>query len=116
MTFDQNLQSAAAASPVPPGPITQDGAGDALAAFEDRLWQAAEAVVASGASSISMVAETASLVRRHSEMFASILSGAKYMTSLHADAGPRCETSLKADIARTEDRLIHQLKRELAEL
>ncbi len=116
MTLDQNLHAAANSFPAPPVAPHPDRADDAQTAFEDRLWQAAEAVIASGASSISVVAETASLVRRQSELFASILSGAAHLKSLGADGGPACDQSLEQDLANTEERLISQLRRDLANL
>lgn len=116
MTFDQNFHSEPHSFPVPSNAAVSNCEADTLAAFEDRLWQTAEAVIGSGASSISVVAETASLVRRQSELFASVLSGAAYMKSLGEDAGPLCDRSLEADIASTEERLIRQLRRDLVSL
>ena len=116
MTFDQNLVSATISFPVLSDPAAHTGAEDALAAFEDRLWRTAEAIISSGASSISVVAETASLVRRHSATFASILSGADYFTSLGEDAGPLCQRALFSDIAAAEERLVSQLRQDLEDL
>ncbi len=116
MAFDQNLHSTPKSFPAflsAPSPINID---DAVTAFEDRLWAAAEAVIAAGAPSMTVVATTASLVRRQSEMFASILSGAEYMTSLGEDAGLACSEALSDDIAATQDHLISQLQRDLSGL
>lgn len=116
MTFDQNLHAAANSCPMPPDAPRTCSEEDVISAFEDRLWRAAEEVIASGASSISVVAKTASLVRRHSDMFASILSGANHLKSLGVDGGPLCDRSLDQDLANTENRLISQLRRDLANL
>ncbi len=120
MAFDQNLHSAPKSFPAflsAPSSVGEDvDIADIVAEFEDRLWSAAEAVIAAGAPSMDVVATTASLVRRQSEMFASILSGAEYMTSLGEDAGLACSEALSDDIAATQDHLISQLQRDLSGL
>lgn len=116
MAFDQNLHSAPKSFPAfitAPPPINAD---DAIAAFEDRLWTAAEAIIAVGAPSMAVVATAASLVRRQSEMFASILSGVEHMNSLGKDAGLICGEALGDDIAATQDRLIRRLQQDLCGL
>ena len=116
MTLEQNLRFAEKAYPISVTPSAQRKEVDPPTEFDDRLWRTAEAVIANGASSISVVAEAASLVRRQSEKFASILSGARYLKSLGEDAGSLCKRSFESDIAHTEDRLILQLKRDLLNL
>ena len=116
MAFDQNLHSAPKSFPAfapssPPIDVDQ-----AVAAFEDRLWSTAEAIIAAGAPSIAIVATAASLVRRQSERFASILSGAEYMSSLGDDGGMRHVGALNDDLTATQDRLIHRLLQDLSGL
>lgn len=114
MAFDQNLHSAPKTFPAFLGAPASTNIDDAVTAFEDRLWSAAEAVIAAGAPSMAVVATAASLVRRQSEMFASILSGAEYLSSLGEDAGPHCGEALNDDIAATQDRLIRRLQQDLS--
>lgn len=120
MAFDQNLHSAPKSFPAhlsTPASIDVPASmniEDAVAAFEDRLWSAAEAVIDAGAPSIAVVADAASIVRRQSEMFASIMSCTAYMTALGEDAGLRCEDAVNADIAATQDRLIRRLQEDLS--
>ena len=116
MAFDQNLHSTPKSFPAfapssPPIDIDHT-----IAAFEDRLWSAAEAVIAAGAPSIAIVATAASLVRHQSERFASILSGASYLSSLGDDAGMRCDETLSDDLIATQDRLIRRLLQDLSAL
>lgn len=116
MAFDTNLHSTPKSFPAfltAPANVDLD---DAISAFEDRLWSAAETAIAAGAPSIAIVAVAASLVRRQSETFASILSGAEYMSSLGEDAGPQCSKALGGDIAAAQDRLIRRLQEDLASL
>ncbi len=116
MTFDHTLYSEALSFNPPSETPASTGVDDVLTAFETRLWRAAETIISSGASSISVVAETASIVRRHSDAFASFLSGARHLTALGEDGGPRSNGALDRDIARTEERLIRQLRKDLANL
>lgn len=116
MAFEQNLHSTPKSFPAFLGASASIDVEDAVSSFEDRLWAAAEAVIASGAPSMAVVAIAASLVRRQSEMFASILSGAEYISSLGEDAGPHCTDALGDDLAATQDRLIHQLQQDLCSL
>lgn len=114
MAFDQNLHSAPKTLPAFLGAPAPADIDDAITAFEDRLWSAAEAVIAAGAPSMAAVATAASLVRRQSEMFASILSSTAYMQSLGEDAGLICDDALNDDIAATQDRLIRRLQQDLS--
>lgn len=116
MAFDQNLHSAPKSFPAFMAPSPSIDIDQAVAAFEDRLWAAAEAVIAEGAPSIAIVASAASLVRRQSEMFESILSGAEHLSSLGKDEGFHRGDALNNDIAATEDRLIGGLQTELSRL
>lgn len=120
MAFDQNLHSAPKSFPAflsAPSSVGEDvDIADIVAEFEDRLWSAAEAVIAAGAPSMDVVATTASLVRRQSEMFASILSSAAYMKSLGEDGGLTCGKALGDDIAATQDRLVRHLQQDLSAL
>lgn len=116
MAFDQNLHSAPKSFPAFLTAPPLIDADDAITAFEDRLWSAAEAIIAAGAPSMAVVATAASLVRHQSEMFASILSGAEHMNSLGEDAGPICGQALRDDIAATQDRLIRRLQQDLSGL
>lgn len=116
MAFDQTQLSTPKTFPAFLSASSPLNVDDAVTEFEDRLWVAAEAAIAAGAPSMAIVATTASLVRRQSEMFASILSGAEHLRSLGEDAGPVCGEALSDDIAATQDRLISQLQRDLSGL
>ncbi len=115
MPFDQRLPSATETFPAFLSANTIEVEA-AVAAFEDRLWFAAETIIAAGAPSLSAVAQAASLVRLHGDLFASILSGAIHMKSLGDHASPVCGHALDDDIAASADRLIRRLKQDLSEL
>ncbi len=114
MAFDQNLHSAPKTFPAFLSNPPAANIDDAVAAFEDRLWAAAEAIIDAGAPSIAAVATAASIVRRQSEMFASIMSSTAYMTALGEEAGLCGEDAVNDDIAATQDRLIRRLEEELS--
>ena len=116
MALDQHHHSTTKTFPAFLCASERFAADDTIAAFEDRLWDAAEEAIAAGAASINVVAEAASIVRRQSETYASILSGANYMRSLGEDAGPICNQSLSEDISNTENRLIFRLQKDMAAL
>ncbi len=113
MPFDQRLHTTTTTYPAFLSASAFDP-DSAIANFEDRLWNEAEAFMAAGAPSISVVAQAASIVRRHSDQFASVLSGVVHMKTLGEDAGPVCGQALDNDIASTGDRLIGRLQQDLA--